>query len=181
MSDILKSIQLPFSYCQADLFSPIFAYNSSNPSKHWVLVVHCVSWHGVHLDSYSAQSISRGFQRTFALQGIPRVIWIDAGLNKVKSGKDLMQSEVKVVSELNLKFSEIKFKVTLPKHHEGIGAVECVIGVIKNIVSKSIAGPEPCQDGQGGAAHLAKPGNPENQRQAAHPRTETSSQHWRFF
>ena len=71
----------------------------------------------------------------------PRVIWINAGLNIVKSGKDLMQSEVKVVSKLNLKFSEIEFRATLPKHHEGIGAVERVIGVIKNTVSKSITGP----------------------------------------
>ena len=53
-----------------------------------------------------------------------------------------MQSEVKVVSELNLKFSEIEFRVTLPKHHEGIGAVERVIGVIKNTMSKSITGPK---------------------------------------
>ena len=45
------------------------------------------------------------------------MIWIDAGLNIVKSGKDLMQSEVKVVSKLNLKFSELEFRATLPKHH----------------------------------------------------------------
>ena len=51
-----------------------------------------------------------------------------------------MQSEVKVVSELNLKFPEIKFKVMLPKQHEGIGAVEQVIGVIKNTLSKSVTG-----------------------------------------
>ena len=43
--------------------------------------------------------------------------------------------------ELNLKFSEIEFRATLPKHHEGIGSVEQVIGVIKNTVSKSITGP----------------------------------------
>ena len=43
---------------------------------------------------------------------------------------------MKVVSALDM-----KFKVTLPKHHEGIGAVERVIGVIKNTVSKSISGP----------------------------------------
>ena len=52
-----------------------------------------------------------------------------------------MQSKVKVVSELNLKFSEIEFRATLPKHHEGIDAVERVIRVIKNTVSKSITGP----------------------------------------
>ena len=56
----------------------------------------------------------------------------------MKSGKDLMQSEVKVVSELNLKFSKIEFKVTLPKRHEGIGAVERVIRIIENTVSKSV-------------------------------------------
>ena len=32
-------------------------------------------------------------------------------------------------------------KITLPKHHEGIGAVKHVIGVIKDIMSKSITGP----------------------------------------
>ena len=108
MLDILKTIHPPFSYCQADLFSPIFAYNSHNPTKQWVLVVLCLSCHAVHLEiphSYSALSISSGFRRTFALQGTPRGIWIDAGLNIVKSGKDLKQSEVKVISKLNLKFS----------------------------------------------------------------------------
>ena len=59
----------------------------------------------------------------------------------MKSGKDLMQSEVRVISELTLKFSKIEFRVILPKHHEGIVAVEQVIGVIKNTVSKSITGP----------------------------------------
>ena len=48
---------------------------------------------------------------------------------------------MKVVSALDMKFSNIEFKVTLPKHHEGIGAVERVIGVIKNTVSKSLSGP----------------------------------------
>ena len=43
---------------------------------------------------------------------------------------------MKVVSALDM-----KFKVTLPKHHEGIRAVERVIEVIKNTVSKSLAGP----------------------------------------
>ena len=37
-----------------------------------------------------------------------------------------------------MKFSDIEFKVTLPKHNEGIGAVE-LIGVIKNTVSKSLS------------------------------------------
>ena len=104
-------------------------------------MVLCLSSRAVHLEilhSYSALSISSGFRRTFALRGTPRIIRIDARLN---IGRDLMKSEVKVISEYNLKFSEIKFRGTLPKHHEGIGAVERVIGVIKNTVSKSITGP----------------------------------------
>ena len=39
-----------------------------------------------------------------------------------------------------MKFSDFEFKVTLPKHHKGIGALEGVIGIIKNTVSKSLAG-----------------------------------------
>ena len=35
----------------------------------------------------------------------------------------------------------IEFKVTLPKHHAGIRAVERIIGSIKNTVSKSVTGP----------------------------------------
>ena len=76
----------------------------------------------------------------------------------MKSGKDLMQSEVKVVSKLNLKFLEIEFRTTLPKLNEGIGAVEKVIGVIKNTVSKS----QPCQDGRQRIADLAEPSHPED-------------------
>ena len=48
---------------------------------------------------------------------------------------------MKVVSALDMKFSDIEFKVTLSKLQEGIGVVERVIGVIKNTVSKSLAGP----------------------------------------
>ena len=48
---------------------------------------------------------------------------------------------MKVVSALDMKFSDIEFKVTLPKNHEGIRAVEHDIGIIKNTVSKSLAGP----------------------------------------
>ena len=93
------------------------------------------------LHSYTPVSITRGFQRTFALQGIPHIIWIGAGLNIVKSEKDLAQSEVRVVSELNIKFAAIEFRANLPKHHEGIGAVERIIGVIKNTTSKAVIGP----------------------------------------
>ena len=48
---------------------------------------------------------------------------------------------MKVVSALDMKFSDIEFKVTLSKLQEGIGVVECVIGVIKNTISKSTIGP----------------------------------------
>ena len=131
--DLIKTIQPPFSYCQADIFRPIFAYINSVPMKHWVLVLLCLTSRAVHLEmlhNYTAVSITRGFQRTFALQGIPHIIWIDAGLSIDKSGKDLTQSEIKVVSELNIKYAAIEFRATLPKHHEGIGAVERIIGVI---------------------------------------------------
>ena len=87
------------------------------------------------LHNYSAQSI------TFALRGIPRIIWIDTGLNIVKAGKDLVNTEMKVISNLNLKFTSIEFRVTLTKHHAGIGAVERIIGSIKNTVNKSLTGP----------------------------------------
>ena len=49
---------------------------------------------------------------------------------------------MKVISGLNLKFETIEFRVTLPKHHQGIGAVERIIGSIKNTVSKSVSGPQ---------------------------------------
>ena len=144
MLDIIKTIQTSFSYCQADIFGPILAYNSLSSTKHWVLVVLCLFSRAVHLEllhNYFTQSVTMGFRRTFALRGTPCIIWIDAGLNITKAGKDLVQYDLKVVSDLNIKFSTIKFKTTLPKHHEGIGAVELVIGVIKNRVSKSITGP----------------------------------------
>ena len=93
------------------------------------------------LHSYNAQSNSGGFRRTFALRGIPRIIWFNAGLNITRSEKNNTQSEQNFISALDLKFSAIEFRVTLPKHHEGIGAVEPVKGVIKNTVSKSVTGP----------------------------------------
>ena len=48
---------------------------------------------------------------------------------------------MKVLSDLNLKFESIEFRVTLPKHHAGIAAVERIIGSIENTVSKSLSGP----------------------------------------
>ena len=139
--NIPKTIQPLFTYGQADIFGPILAFSGEIQHKRWVLVVFCLSSRAVYLElfhSYSATSISRGFRRTFALRGAPRIIWIDAGLNITRSGKDLVQEEMKVIYALNLKFAAIEFKVTLPKHHAGIGAVERIIGSIKNTVSKSI-------------------------------------------
>ena len=66
---------------------------------------------------------------------------IDTGLNITRSGKDISQLKQKVISTLDLKFSAIAFRVTLPKYHKGIGAVEHVIEAIKNTVSKSVTGP----------------------------------------
>ena len=142
--DVLKTVQPPFSYCQADIFGPVMIHQDGQQLKRWILVMLCLSSRGVHLEilhSYSAQSINRGFRRTFAIRGAPRIIWIDAGLNIVKAGKDLINTEMKVISSLNLKFESIEFRVTLPKHHAGIGAVERIIGSIKNTVSKAITGP----------------------------------------
>ena len=122
----LTSSQPPFNYCQADIFGPIFAHQDGQQLKRWVVVLR-LSSRGVHLEiihNYSAQSISRGLCRTFALRGNPRIIWINAGLNIVKAGKDLIDTEMKVISGLNLKFETIEFRVTLPKHHQGIRAVK---------------------------------------------------------
>ena len=77
---------------------------------------------------------TRGFCRTFALRGTPRIIWIDARLNIVKACKDLIDTEMKVISGLNLKFETIEFRVTLPKHHQGIRDVERI--------RKSVSGPQ---------------------------------------
>ena len=142
--DVLKTVQPPFSYCQADIFGPVHVQQGSQQLKRWVLVILCLSSRGVHLEilhNYSSQSITRGFRRAFAIRGTPRIIWIDSGLNIVKAGKDLINTEMKVISGLNLKFDSIEFRVTLPKHHAGIGAVERIIGSIKNTVSKSVTGP----------------------------------------
>ena len=82
-----------------------------------VLVNLSLTSRAIHLEilqNYTSLSITRGFRRTFALQGIPRIIWIDAGLNIVKSVKDLAQTEVKVMLELNIKFAAIEFKAMLP-------------------------------------------------------------------
>ena len=59
----------------------------------------------------------------FSVKSI-RIIWIDSGLNIVKAGKDLINTKIKVILDLNIKFESIEFRVTLPKHHTGIGAVE---------------------------------------------------------
>ena len=107
-------------------------------------MVLCLSSRAIHLEilhNYSSQSIIRGFRRTFSLRGTPRIIWIDSRLNIVKAGKDLIDTQMKVISTLNVKFATIEFRVTLPKHHTGIGAVERIIGSIKNTVSKSLTGP----------------------------------------
>ena len=45
------------------------------------------------------------------------------------------------MSELNIKFAAIEFRATLPKRHEGIGAVKRIMGVIKNTASKALIGP----------------------------------------
>ena len=115
---------------------------SSDPSwplKRWVLIVLCLSSRAGHLEilhNYSSQSITRGFRWTIALRGTPCIILIDSALNIIKAGKDLIITEMKVITALKVNFATIKFRVTLPKHHAGIGAVERIIGS-----SKSVSGP----------------------------------------
>ena len=63
MPDILKTIQQPFCYCQADIFGLIFGYNVNIQLKQWVLVILCLSSQAVHLKllhSYNAQSLPEG-------------------------------------------------------------------------------------------------------------------------
>ena len=48
---------------------------------------------------------------------------------------------MKVISSLKIKFANIEFRVTLPQHQSDIGAVERIIGSIKNTISKLIFGP----------------------------------------
>ena len=134
--DILKTIQSLFTYTQADIFRSILAFHGEIQHKRWVLVVFCLSSHAIHLEllhSYNAKSISRGFRRTFVLRGAIRIIWIDAGLNITRFGRDLAQEEMKVISALNLKFAAIEFKATLPKHHAGIGAAERIISQLRTL------------------------------------------------
>ena len=88
--DVLKSVQPPFSFCQADIFGPILASQDGVQLKRWVLVVLCLSSRAVHLEilhNYSSQSITRGFRRTFALRGTPRIIWIEHRQGRQRSNK----------------------------------------------------------------------------------------------
>ena len=148
--DNLKKTQAPFTFIMADLFGPEKVFNKqihgleSFPEKRWILVTMCLSSRAIHLEvlhSYSASSISMAFIRTFGIRGYPKIVWTDSGINILKAGKDMTESETSVVPELNLKFSSIEFRYALPKHHEGIGAVERVIGFIKNTVQKSLSTP----------------------------------------
>ena len=48
--DVLKSVQPPFSFGQADIFGPIMASQEGAQLKRWVLVVLCLSSRAVHLE-----------------------------------------------------------------------------------------------------------------------------------
>jgi len=87
----------------------------------------------VHLEilhNYSSQSITRGFRRTFSLRGTPCII---SRLDIVKAGKDLINTEMRVISSLYIKFESIEFRVNLPKHQAWDGAVERNIGSINKL------------------------------------------------
>ena len=58
--DVLKTVQAPFSFCQADIFGPILASQGDIQLKRRVLVVLCLSSRAVHLrpgDSSSLQCL----------------------------------------------------------------------------------------------------------------------------
>ena len=79
--------------------------------------------------------------RAFSTRSQPRVVWVDAGLNIIRAGKDVKESEEILIPNLHTKFAEVEFRTTLLKHHEAIGAVERVKGIIKKTISKSLAPP----------------------------------------
>lgn len=120
--NILKTIQPPFCYWQADIFGPILAHQNVVQLKRWV--------HLEILHNYSSQSITRGFRRTFSLRGTPCII---SRLDIVKAGKDLINTEMRVISSLYIKFESIEFRVNLPKHQAWDGAVERNIGSINKL------------------------------------------------
>ena len=41
-ADVLKSIQPPFAYCQADIFGPVLAHKDGIKTKRWILVILCL-------------------------------------------------------------------------------------------------------------------------------------------
>jgi len=144
VKDNLKKMNAPFTYCQADLFGPEYVYNEEGSEKRWVLVLMCLTCRAVHLEmleNYSASSINMALIRAFSTRSQPRVVWVDAGLNIIRAGKDVQASEEILIPNLNTKFAGVEFRTTLPKHHEAIGAVERVIGIIKKTISKSLAPP----------------------------------------
>ena len=66
--EVLKSIQPPFSYTQADIFGPIFAFNNDIQLKSGVLVNLCWTSRAVHpeiLHSYTAR-VSSGIPLKFS-------------------------------------------------------------------------------------------------------------------
>ena len=48
--NILKTLQPPFSFCQADIFGPILASQGEIQLKRWVPIVLCLSSRAVHLE-----------------------------------------------------------------------------------------------------------------------------------
>ena len=142
--DNLSKSNAPFTYCQADIFGPETISLDNSSTKRWILVVMCLSSRAIHLEklnSYSAASVNMAFIRTFATRGTPRTVWIDAGLNIVKAARDIQSQRTRLIPDLNMKFPETEFRAALPKHHESIGGVERIIGIIKNTVSKSLTPP----------------------------------------
>ena len=98
---------------------------------------------------YNTVSLLAGFERFFARRGRPRIIWVDAGTNLGGASKELEGGNLgKELAALENEYKKILFRKALPKHHAGVGAVERVIGHLKNGIMINMKGPAPSTMGQ---------------------------------
>ena len=63
--DLIKTIHPPFSYFQANIFGPIFAYVNLVPKKRWVLVNLCLTSRAFHLEMFHIYRVRAVFVANF--------------------------------------------------------------------------------------------------------------------
>ena len=69
------------------------------------------------------------------------MIWIDSGTNFASAGVELVTTNLgKEFAVLERSYRKIEFRTTFPKHHQGIGACERMVGYIKNSVMHNVKG-----------------------------------------